>query len=58
MRVSIMNGKRIVKFEAPTSFMIPVSRRLLNAACRIVVAMSSTAHSTISDARTNEKMVM
>ena len=54
----MMNGNRIVKFEAPTSLMMPISRRRLNAACRIVVAMSSTAHSTISAARTTEKMVM
>ena len=50
--VSMMNGKRMVKFEAPTSRMIPVSRRRLKAACRIVVDMSRTAHSTMSAART------
>ena len=39
------NGSRMVKFEAPTSRMMPVSRRLLNAACRIVVAISRSEHS-------------
>ena len=49
--VSMMNGIWIVKFEAPTSRMMPVSRRRLNAVCRIVVAMSRVAHSTMSTAR-------
>ncbi len=49
MTVSMTKGKRIVKFEAPTRRMMPVSRRRLNAVWRIVVEMSMTAASTMSE---------
>ena len=45
------NGKRMVKFEAPTRRMIPVSRRRLKAVWRIVVEISMTAARTMSDDR-------
>ncbi len=45
------NGKRMVKFDAPTSRMMPVSRRRLKAVCRIVVEISMTAARTMSEER-------
>ena len=50
MAPSSRNGSWMEKFEAPTSFMIPVSRRRLNAATRIVFTIRITDTRIISSA--------
>ena len=55
MTISVRNGIRIVQFDAPTSRMMPISRRRMNAAWRIVVAMSRAAQATMSAARSHRE---
>ena len=45
----------MTRFEAPTSRMMPVSRRRVNAESRIVVATSSTAQTSVSPAITQAR---
>ncbi len=47
---SMMNGVWMKRLDAPTSRMIPISRRRENAESRIVVAIRSTAATSISAA--------
>ena len=51
MAPSSRNGSWMEKFEAPTSFMMPVSRLRLNAATRIVFTIRITETRIISSAR-------
>jgi hypothetical protein len=57
MTISVRNGIRIVQLEAPTRRMMPISRRRMKAACRIVVAISRAAQATMSAARSTAKNV-
>ena len=52
--LSRMNGSWMKRLEAPTSRMMPVSRRRVNAVSRIVVATSRVEQARVITASTQE----